>query len=101
MPLRSRRTNAGARLCTSEPRAERRAGEQKTSTQAHNTSVRLMAFFNAIAFVHPIVAEVVGDVENLHIDEAALAQLIKGRPDIGTTIPWTTAAVENDKGVFG
>jgi hypothetical protein len=60
-----------------------------------------MAFFNAIAFVHPIVAEVVGDVENLHIDEAALAQLIKGRPDIGTTIPWTTAAVENYKGVFG
>lgn len=50
-----------------------------------------------IALVHPVRAEVVGDVEHLDVGETHRAQGIVGRLDVRAMTPRATAAINNDE----
>lgn len=54
-----------------------------------------------IALVHPIRAEVVGDVEHLDVGETHRAQGIVGRLDVRTVAPGATTAIDHDELVPG
>src|SRR5579884_4045610 len=54
-----------------------------------------------IPFVHPVGAEIVGDVEHPHVGVSEVPQLLIGGVNVGTTVPWAAAAIHHNQGVFG
>src|SRR3954465_9334243 len=58
----------------------------------------LLAFRDRIALVHPVAAEIVGNIEDLRVGEAQSVQEIIRRLDVGTVVPGTTSAIKHDTG---
>ena len=56
---------------------------------------------NGVALLGPILAEVLGDVENLDVGEAEGLELLEGGCDVWATLPGAAAAVEDDGGSAG
>ena len=54
----------------------------------------LVALFNRVPPVGPVRAEVVSEIEYLHIDKTHVAQFRKRWPEVRTTIPGTAAAIK-------
>src|ERR1035437_3184901 len=50
-----------------------------------------------ITLIHPVRAEIVGDVQHLDVGKSQRAQGIVGGLHVGTMAPRATAAVENDQ----
>src|ERR1035438_4814980 len=61
---------------------------------------RLLALFNAITLVGPIVAKIVGEIKDFDVGEAEVVQPLVSRSHVGTTIPRAATAVENDELAF-
>jgi len=57
----------------------------------------LVAAFNRVTFVGPIGAEVVGEIENLHVRKTHLAQFCECRPEVRTTIQRTAPTIEHNE----
>lgn len=55
------------------------------------------SLYGWVAVVDPVGTEVVGDVDGLEVGEAQLAELMKGRADVGTFGPWAAAAVDDEQ----
>ena len=56
--------------------------------------------FLGVALAYPVVAEVVGEIEDLDIGVAEFAEARERGTDVGTAIPGTASAVEDDVLVF-
>lgn len=54
------------------------------------------SFFYRVAFVDPIGAEVLGEVNDLHVLESERSEFIEGWGDVGAAIPGAASAVEDD-----
>src|SRR5450755_355073 len=66
----------------------------------HESRCRAQTLFSlrdGIAFVDPVCAEIVGNVEHLHVGEAHGLQCIVGGLHVGTMAPGAAAAIQNDK----
>ena len=57
----------------------------------------LFSFGDGVAFVDPIGAEVVGDVEGLHVGEAHGTKGVVSGLHVGTVSPGTASAVDHDE----
>src|ERR1035438_2574989 len=60
-----------------------------------------MAPFNRIALGDPICAQIVSEIQSFHIGETQVVQLLESWSQVGTTLPRTAAAVENDSLFLG
>ena len=58
--------------------------------------LRLVVPFNRIALGDPICAQIVSEIQSFHIGEAQVVQLLESWSQVGTTVPRTAAAVEDD-----
>src|ERR1700691_2159843 len=67
---------------------------QQTTTLIFKTH---SPFCCGIAFVDPVGAKVIRDVEHAHIGISQVPQLLVGRVNVRTTVPGTAAAIENDQ----
>src|ERR1035441_1535031 len=61
----------------------------------------LVASFNRIALGNPICSQIVSEIQGLHVGEAQVLQLLESWSQVGTTVPRTTAAVQNDSLLLG
>ena len=57
---------------------------------------RLVAPFNRIALRDPICAQIISEIQNIHVSEAHVVQLLESWSQVGTTVPRTAAAVQDD-----
>src|ERR1700719_4092451 len=67
------------------------------SSHFAGTRTNLFSSGDRIPFIDPIRAEIIRDVEHLHVGESEGAQGVVGGLDIGTMTPWATAAIQNDE----
>jgi hypothetical protein len=58
---------------------------------------RLLSLGDWITFAHPICAEILRDVEHLHVGEAHRVQSVVSGFDVWTMAPGTTAAINEDE----
>jgi hypothetical protein len=77
--------------------SEEEGWEQEETGDLHG----LAAFGCGVAFVNPVGAEVVGQVEDFEVGETEGVELVIGGGDIGAAAPGAAAAVEDDGSVFG
>ena len=70
-----------------------KGGMAKTSRRPH----MLVATFNRVAFVGPIRAEVVGQIENFHIGKAHRTQFCICWSEVRAMVQGTTAAIQHNE----
>src|ERR1039458_7854110 len=61
----------------------------------------LISLGNRVALIHPVRAEIVGDIEHLHVGKTQRAQGVVGRLDGRAMAPWATSAIDHDELSFG
>lgn len=64
-------------------------------------SAGLTSFFNVESPGYPVIAEVMGEVEDADVGEARILQFAEGRADVWAAIPGAASAVKDDELVFG
>ncbi|SPE28107.1 hypothetical protein SBA2_380014 [Acidobacteriia bacterium SbA2] len=57
----------------------------------------LLAPFNREPSIGPVLTEIVGDVENLHLDETHTVQRFVRGPESGAMTPGAAATIQNDE----
>src|SRR3981081_3983518 len=80
---------------------DRVANARPTLITITRTRAILPVRHHRIAPVDPVVAEVIGDVENLEPSEAQRLQGMVSSGDIRAVTPGTAAAINDDRGGFG
>ena len=70
-------------------------------THGWHTNGWLVGRLNGVALLGPILAEVLGDVEDLDVGEAEGLELLEGGGDVRAAFPGAASAVEDDGGGAG
>src|SRR5215471_13179437 len=59
----------------------------------------LFALGCGVALVRPVCPDAGSQIQHTHFSEALFRQLLVCRTNVGTVIPWTTAAVDNNEAI--
>jgi len=57
----------------------------------------LVALLNRVAFVGPVLAKIVGQIENLQVGKPHLAQFCECRSEVRTAVQWTAPTIEHNE----